>query len=237
MTERYTQPMTDHESIEQKSRSARVLEPLRPLLPYALRQKRRIVLAIIALSAAAAATLVLPLAVRGMIDHGFSAENAGAVNSYFGMMILVVGALALASGTRYYLVMTIGERVVTDLRADMFRHLSRLDATFFDTAKTGELMSRLTADTTQMKSAFGSSASVALRNLFLFLGAIVMMVATSPKLSGLVLVADSVHRCAADRLRPRCPSAFATCAGYACGRLRFRSGKSGLRSDHAGLRR
>jgi ATP-binding cassette subfamily B protein len=181
--------MTNSESNDQKRRSARTLEPLRPLLPYALRQKRRIVLAVIALSAAAAATLALPLAVRGMIDHGFSAENAGAVNSYFGMMILVVGALALASGVRYYLVMTIGERVVTDLRSDLFRHLSRLDATFFDTAKTGELLSRLTADTTQMKSAFGSSASVALRNLFMFMGAIAMMVATSPKLSGLVLVA------------------------------------------------
>jgi ATP-binding cassette subfamily B protein len=186
---RYTRAMTNAESTDPKSRSARMLEPLRPLLPYALRQKRRIALAIVALSAAAAATLLLPLAVRGMIDHGFSAENAGAVNSYFGMMVLVVAALALASGTRYYLVMTIGERVVTDLRADLFRHLARLDASFFDTAKTGELMSRLTADTTQMKSAFGSSASVALRNLFMFLGAIVMMVASSPKLSGLVLVA------------------------------------------------
>jgi ATP-binding cassette subfamily B protein len=180
--------MTETESTEGRSR-ARTLAPLRPLLPYALRQKWRIAFAIIALSAAAAATLLLPLAVRGMIDHGFSAENAGAVNSYFGMMILVVAALALASGARYYLVMTLGERVVTDLRSDLFRHLARLDASFFDAAKTGELLSRLTADTTQMKSAFGSSASVALRNLFLFVGAVAMMVISSPKLSGLVLVA------------------------------------------------
>jgi len=173
----------------QRRRPLRVLEPLKPLLPYALRQKRRIALAFVALSAAAGATLALPLAVRGMIDHGFSAENAGAVNSYFGMMVLVVGALALASGVRYYLVMTIGERVVADLRTELFRHLSRLDASFFDVSKTGELLSRLTADTTQIKSTFGSSASVALRNLFMFIGAIVLMVISSPKLSGLVLVA------------------------------------------------
>jgi ATP-binding cassette subfamily B protein len=186
---RYTRTMTKTFSPESGTSSARVLAPLRPLLPYALRQKPRIALALLALSAAAAATLALPLAVRGMIDHGFSAESSGVINSYFGMMILVVGALALASGSRYYLVMTIGERVVTDLRADLFRHLARLDAAFFDSAQTGELLSRLTADTTQMKSTFGSSASVALRNLFMFLGAIVMMVASSPKLSGLVLVA------------------------------------------------
>jgi ATP-binding cassette subfamily B protein len=165
------------------------LAPLRPLLPYALRYKRTIILAFVALLVAAGATLTLPLAVRGMIDHGFSADSAGAVNAYFGAMITVAATLAMASATRYYFVMTLGERVVADLRADLFKHLTTLDAAFYDTAKTGELLSRLTADTTQLKSAFGSSASVALRNLFMFFGAIVMMVATSPKLAGLALAA------------------------------------------------
>ncbi len=168
------------------------LSPLKPLLPYALRDKRSITIAFVALVAAAGATLMLPLAVRGMIDHGFSTENAGAVNAYFGAMIAVVAALAAASATRYYFVMMLGERVVADLRADLFRHLASLDAAFYDTAKTGELLSRLTADTTQLKSAFGSSASVALRNIFMFLGAVVMMVATSPKLAGLALAAIPV---------------------------------------------
>jgi ATP-binding cassette subfamily B protein len=162
------------------------------LVPYVWRYKLRIAGALVALTVAAGATLVVPLAVRFMIDKGFSAQNAGTVNRYFAAMVVVVGVLALASGCRYYLVMTLGERVVADLRAHVFRHLSRLDAAFFDSARTGELISRLTADTTQLKSAFGASASIALRNFFLFIGAVALMVYTSPKLSALVLIAIPV---------------------------------------------
>ena len=165
------------------------LKALLPLLPYAVRYKGRVLLGLLALCAASGATLAVPLAMRGMIDIGFSPEKAGAINATFLGLVGVVAVLALASSARYYLVMTIGERVVADLRTDVFGHLASLDASFFDTARTGELVSRLTADTIQMKSAFGSSASVALRNLFMFVGATVMMVLTSPKLSGLVLVA------------------------------------------------
>lgn len=177
---------------DSRRRLGATLAPLRPLLPYALRYKRTIALAFAALIIAAGATLTLPAAVRGMIDHGFSTDSAGTVNAYFGAMIAVAATLALASATRYYFVMTLGERVVADLRGDLFSHLTTLDAAFFDTAKTGELLSRLTADTTLLKSAFGSSASVALRNLFMFVGAVVMMVATSPKLAGLALAAIPV---------------------------------------------
>ncbi len=168
------------------------LRALVPLIPYARRYKGRILAAICALTVAAGATLTVPMAVKGMIDHGFSSESAGAINWYFGALVGVVGVLSLASACRYFLVMTIGERVVADLRADLFAHLTRLDAPFYDTARIGELVSRLTADTTQMKSAFGASASGALRNFFMFFGAITMMVITSPKLSGLVLVAIPV---------------------------------------------
>jgi len=165
------------------------LRALKPLLPYGARYRGRVALALFALIIASVATLTVPVAVRGMIDHGFSADGAGLIDRYFGIMIAVVAVLALASAARYFLVITLGERVVADLRKDVFAHLSRLDAEFYDTARTGELVSRLTADTTQIKSAFGSSASVALRNLFMFTGAIAMMVYTSPKLSGLVLIA------------------------------------------------
>ena len=165
------------------------LKALKPLLPYAFKHKAWILGALAALTAASAATLAVPLAVRRMIDHGFSAESAGVINTYFVAMVVVVGVLAFASATRYFLVITLGERVVADMRADLFAHLARLDASFYDTAKTGELVSRLTADTTQMKSAFGASASIALRNFFMFVGAIGLMIWTSPKLSGLVLVA------------------------------------------------
>jgi ATP-binding cassette subfamily B protein len=175
------------------SKRSRVsLGALKPLAPYALVHRSRIVLALAALTIASAATLVVPVAVRRMIDFGFSDANAGLIRAYFLAMIGIVAVLALASGARYYLVMTLGERVVADLRADLFSHLTRLDPAFFDTEKTGDIASRLSADTTQLKATFGASASLALRNLFLFVGAIAMMVVTSPKLSAFVLAAIPV---------------------------------------------
>jgi ATP-binding cassette, subfamily B, bacterial len=175
------------------SKRSRVsLRALKPLAPYAFAHRGRIALALIALTIASAATLVVPIAVRRMIDFGFSDSNAGLIRAYFLAMIGVVAVLALASGARYYLVMTLGERVVADLRADLFSHLTCLDPSFFDGEKTGDIASRLSADTTQLKATFGSSASLALRNLFLFVGAITMMVFTSPKLSAFVLAAIPV---------------------------------------------
>jgi len=165
------------------------LKSLLPLFPYALAHKGRITSAILALATASAATLVIPVAVRRVVDLGFTAENAEFISRYFGVLLGVVGILAVASSLRYYLVMTFGERVVADLRAAVFNHLTNLDAAFFDRSRSGELVSRLSADTTQLKSAFGASASIALRNIVLFLGATVMMVWTSPKLSALVLIA------------------------------------------------
>src|SRR5271165_3113048 len=165
------------------------LGALKPLAPYALVYRMRIVWALTALLIASAATLVVPIAVRRMVDFGFSDSNAGLIRAYFLAMIGVVAVLAVASGARYYLVMTLGERVVADLRANLFAHLTRLDPSFFDAEKTGEIASRLSADTTQLKATFGSSASIALRNFFLFVGAIAMMVVTSPKLSAFVLAA------------------------------------------------
>jgi ATP-binding cassette, subfamily B, bacterial len=175
------------------SKKSRVpLGALKPLAPYALAHRGRIGLALIALTIASAATLVVPIAVRRMIDFGFSDSNAGLIRAYFLAMIVVVAVLALASGARYYLVMTLGELVVADLRADLFSHLTRLDPSFFDAEKTGDIASRLSADTTQLKATFGASASLALRNLFLFVGAMAMMVVTSPKLSIFVLAAIPV---------------------------------------------
>ncbi len=168
------------------------LSALKPLLPYALVYRSRIVAALAALVVASAATLVVPIAVRRMIDHGFSDSNAAFIRDYFLGLIGVVAVLALASGGRYYFVMTLGERVVADLRSNLFAHLTRLDPSFFDAEKTGEIASRLSADTTQLKATFGSSASIALRNAFLFVGATAMMVFTSPKLSAYVLVAIPV---------------------------------------------
>src|SRR5258708_11806404 len=165
------------------------LRPLLSLAPYVWRYRGRAIAAVCALVLAALATLAVPIAVRRMIDFGFTSEGANLIDSYFSVMIGVVAVLALASAMRFYLVTTLGERIVADLRSEVFSHLTSLSSAFFDEAKTGEMVCRLTADTTQIKAAVGSSVSVALRNLVLFLGASIMMVVTSPRLSGFVLAA------------------------------------------------
>ena len=165
------------------------LRPLLALAPYVARYRGRALLAFISLTVAAITTLVVPIAVRRMIDFGFSPEGIALINSYFSVMIAIVAVLAAASASRYYLVMTIGERIVADIRRDVFAHLTSLSPAFFNSARSGELVSRLTADTTQIKSAVGASVSIALRNMMLFIGATAMMVITSPKLSGFVLLA------------------------------------------------
>jgi ATP-binding cassette subfamily B protein len=170
----------------------RGVRPLIGLIPFVTRYKGRAIAALIALTVAALATLAVPIAVRRMIDNGFDPGRAGLIDEYFGVMILVVAILAGASAMRYYLVTTVGERVVADLRDAVFERITMLSASFFDTAKTGELVSRLTADTTQIKSAVGASVSIALRNLVLFFGSATMMVVTSPRLSAFVLGAIPV---------------------------------------------
>jgi len=164
------------------------LRPLRSIFPFLAPYRARILCALVALLAAASATLAVPLAVRRMIDHGFSRENALFIDQYFGMLIVVALVLAVASASRYYFVTWIGERVVADLRSEIFQKLTEQSLSFYEVTPVGEVLSRLTADTTQIKDAFGSSASVALRNVVLLAGAVVMMVITSLKLSGMVLL-------------------------------------------------
>jgi ATP-binding cassette subfamily B protein len=176
----------------QPAQSRAKLRPLLALAPYVARYRSRAALAFVSLTIAAITTLVVPVAVRRMIDFGFTPEGIAMINSYFSVMIAVVAVLAGASASRFYLVMTIGERIVADLRRDVFAHLISLSPSFFDSARSGELVSRLTADTTQVKSAVGASVSVALRNMMLFIGATAMMVITSPRLSGFVLLAIPV---------------------------------------------
>ncbi len=165
----------------------RALRPLGRLVPYLSRYRSMVAMATFFLVVAAAATLALPLAVRRMVDHGFAAADGSFINNYFAMLLVLATLLAVASALRYYYVITIGERVVADLRREVFAHVTRLSPSFFDVNQSGEIVSRLTADTTQIKSAFGSAASQALRNTILCLGAMGMMIYTSPGLSALVL--------------------------------------------------
>jgi ATP-binding cassette, subfamily B, bacterial len=175
-----------------KSGRSRSIRPLVGLIPFVMRYRGRVIAALIALVVAAVATLAVPIAVRRMIDNGFDAHRAGLIDEYFGVMIAVVAVLSAASAMRYYLVTSIGERVVADLRDAVFDRITILSAAFFDTAKSGELVSRLTADTTQIKAAVGASVSIALRNLVLFFGSAAMMLVTSARLSAFVLGAIPV---------------------------------------------
>lgn len=174
---------------EAEQSKRRSLKPLSRLFPYVLSYRKLVAGALFFLGLAAVTTLALPLAVRRMVDHGFSAADGAFINNYFGMMAILAIVLAIASAMRYYFVITIGERVVSDLRRDVFAHVTKLSPAFFDVNQSGEIVSRLTADTTQIKSAVGATASLALRNSILCLGAMGMMIYTSPRLSVLVLAA------------------------------------------------
>jgi len=171
---------------------SRGVQPLGRLLPYAWRYRGEVVAALVFLVVAAVVTLALPLAIRRVIDHGFSASDTGFVDSYFVALLAMAVVLAVASAFRYYFVILIGEHIVADLRRDVFAHVARLSPSFHDVNRSGEIVSRLSADTTQIKSGIGPTASLALRNMILCLGAVSMMVVTSPRLSGLVLIAIPV---------------------------------------------
>ncbi|HBF61668.1 MAG TPA: ABC transporter [Methyloceanibacter sp.] len=164
------------------------LRPLARIKPYLLRHKGMLAAALIALVAAAGAMLVLPLALRRMIDLGFSGIEPELVDVYFGTLVGVGAVLALASAARFYCVNWLGERVVADIRTDVFSHLTGLSPAFYEVSHSGEVMSRLTADTTQVKAAAGTAISQAIRNLLLLAGSVVMMIVTSPKLSLAVLI-------------------------------------------------
>ncbi len=165
------------------------LRPLLALRPYLRRHPAMVLAALAALVLSAAAMLTVPLAVRRMIDFGFSGQDGVFIDRYFAMLIIIGLVIAAASAARFYTVNWLGERVVADLRAGVFGHLATLGPAFYEKTHSGEVMSRLTADTTQIKAAAGTALSQALRNLIMLVGAIVMMFVTSATLSALVLAA------------------------------------------------
>ncbi len=168
------------------------LKPLLALKPNLLRHKGMLAAAFAALLVSAGATLAVPMAVRRMIDLGFSGIEPDLIDKYFATLVGIGLILALASAARFYCVNWLGERVVADIRRDVFKHLTGLSPAFYEVSHSGEVMSRLTADTTQIKAAASTVISQALRNLLLLIGATVMMVVTSPKLSLAVLIAIPV---------------------------------------------
>jgi ATP-binding cassette subfamily B protein len=164
------------------------LTPLRALLPYILPYKRTLYLALAALLLAAGAQLSLPIALRYLIDLGLLADNADTIDRYFLALFGVAVAFGLFSAFRFYLVTWLGERVVADIRNAVYRHVVTLDASFFEVTKTGEVLSRLTTDTTLIQSISGSGLSIVLRSVVTLIGATVMLAVTSPRLVGVIVL-------------------------------------------------
>ena len=153
------------------------------LRPY----RRQVVYAAVALVFAAAAVLAMGQGLKFVVDRGFSAGNAAELDRMLGAMLGMIVVLAMATYTRFYFVSWLGERVTADLRRAVFDHLLRLPPGFFEITRTGEVISRLTNDTTMLETIIGSSASMAIRNLLLMIGGLVMLALTSLKLTLLVL--------------------------------------------------
>ncbi|CAO3413318.1 ABC transporter transmembrane domain-containing protein [Azospirillum doebereinerae] len=164
----------------------RDLGPLRRLVPFLTPYKWRIAGAMLALTVAAGTVLGLGQGMRVLVDQGFSAGDTGLLDRALLVLLGVIALMAAATYGRFYLVSWIGERVVADIRRAVYDHVLTLSPGFFETTKTGEILSRLTTDTTLLQVVVGSSASIALRNTLMFLGGTGMLLVTSPKLTGLV---------------------------------------------------
>ncbi|WP_324753642.1 ABC transporter transmembrane domain-containing protein [Roseovarius sp. Pro17] len=157
------------------------------LAPFLIPYKALMAAAIAALMLTAGVSLMLPLAVRRVIDN-FGAENGEILDQYFIAALVITALLAIGTGLRYALVTRLGERVVADIRRAVFDRVIGMSPVFFERIMTGEVLSRITTDTTLILSVISSSVSIALRNALIFAGGMVLMLATSPKLTGLVLL-------------------------------------------------
>lgn len=164
------------------------------LAPFLTPYRGRAILAAAALLLAAAATLAIPFAFRMLIDQGFAApdsltggSNSPDVNHVFLLLFGVAVVLACATAVRFYCVSWLGDRITADLRNAVFRQVLHQDPVFFETLRTGEVQSRLSSDTTLIQSLIGSSISLGLRNALLFLGALLMMVWSSPELASIIV--------------------------------------------------
>lgn len=160
---------------------------LRELWPFLRPYRVLAALAGLALVLTASVSLMLPLAVRRVVDN-FNAEDGGILDLYFTAAMAIAGLLAVGTGLRYMLVTRLGERVVADIRKAVFDRVVGMSPAFFENIMTGEVLSRITTDTTLILSVIGSSISIALRNVLIFLGGLVLMLFTSAKLTGLVLL-------------------------------------------------
>jgi ATP-binding cassette subfamily B protein len=168
-----------------KSRS---LKPLRALLPYLQPYRGTLVLALLALLIASAAMLALPIAFRHLIDQGLSSGSADTIDRYFIAFMLAAGVFGIFAALRFYFVTWLGERVVADIREAVYARVIRMDPSFFEVTRVGEVLSRLTADTTLVQSIAGVNLSIMLRSTISLIGSLVMLAVTSAKLTGLIVL-------------------------------------------------
>jgi ATP-binding cassette subfamily B protein len=167
---------------------AKSLAPLRALLPYLRPYRGMLVLALIALLVAAAAMLTLPVAFRHLIDQGLSSRNTETINRYFVAFMGAAAIFGIFAALRFYLVTWLGERVIADVRSAVYARVIRMDPSFFEITRIGEVLSRLTADTTLVQSIAGVNLSIILRSSISLVGSLVLLAVTSPKLTGMIVV-------------------------------------------------
>ncbi len=178
--------MADIEKAADREGSKRI-GSLTSLIPFFAPHQGMVLAAMAALVLTACVSLTLPLAVRRVVD-GFQTSDAALLDQYFGAALVIAALLAIGTGLRYYLVTRLGERVVADIRKAVFTRMIGMSPNFYDGILTGEVLSRITTDTTLLLSVVSSSVSVALRNILIFIGGMALMLWTAPKLSMLVLL-------------------------------------------------
>jgi ATP-binding cassette subfamily B protein len=155
------------------------LKPLKSLVPFVLAYKGVLYAALGALLLASVALLALPVALRYLIDNGFASNDVETINRYFGWFFAAATVFGGFAALRYYLVTWLGERVVADIRTVVYDRVVRMDPLFFETTRTGEVLSRLSADTTLVQSVAGVTLSIALRTSLAFVGGVIMLALTS----------------------------------------------------------
>jgi ATP-binding cassette subfamily B protein len=179
--------MANDKGKQEDREKSRDLGALRQLWPFMAPYTGLMAASILALVMTAIVSLTLPIAVRRVVD-GFESSAEALLDSYFLAALAIAGLLAVGTGLRYYLVTRLGERVVADIRKAVFGRVIGLSPSFYEKIMTGEVLSRITTDTTLILSVIGSSVSIALRNLLILMGGMILMMVTSPKLTALVLL-------------------------------------------------
>ena len=153
---------------------------LAALLPFLKPYKKQFVLAIFSLVLAASATLAVPLSFRQIIDLGFNANSGNQINTTFLTLFIVACLVALGTSLRFYMVSWLGEKITTDIRSSVYSHVIKQSPEFFESTHSGEILSRLNTDTVLIQTLIGTSVSMAIRNILLLMGGLVMMFITSP---------------------------------------------------------